>query len=236
MSRWTYHLPILGYHRVGEFKGDHVPTVSPQAFEWQLDYLARHRYQVLSLDAVVGLLERGGPFPQRCVVITFDDGYEETHRIAWPLLKARRFPAAVFVTPNEVGLTGFASWQQVVEMSRDGITIGSHTMNHVYLPLAQENRLNDEIAGSKRVIEERISEPIRFLSYPVGGFTPLVSMLARKAGYRAACTTNRSVSGHQLDLMALRRIKITERDRNPVLFAAKLSGYYDLFRRLKTPS
>ena len=174
MSWLSYHLPVLGYHRVGAFHGDHVPTVSPQTFEWQLRFLARHRFQVFSVDAVVGFLDRRAPFPRRSVVITFDDGYEETHQIAWPLLKSFRFPATVFVTPNEVGLPGFAGWGQIQEMFRDGVTIGSHTMNHTYLPLAAEERLHEEIVESKRSLETRLEQPIHYLSYPVGGFTPLV--------------------------------------------------------------
>lgn len=236
MPRWGYHLPILGYHRIGAFKGDHVPTVSPQTFERQLAFLVRHRYQVLSLDALVGLFDRGEPMPWRSVAITFDDGYEEVYAIAWPLLKRFRVALTLFVTPNEVGLPGFMSWHQIADMARDGVTIGSHTMNHRYLPLVSEDRLAEEIAQSKRVIEEQIGAPVHYLSYPVGGYTPLVQVAVKRAGYRAACTTNRAWSRNGMDPFALRRIKVTERDGAPLLFWAKLSGYYDVFRRLERPA
>lgn len=236
MKRWTYQLPILTYHRVGPLRGDHVPTVSLETFEWQLRFLSRHRFRVLSLDAVIGMLDRGQPVPRHSVAITFDDGYEEVHRIAWPLLKAFGFPAAVFVTPNEVGLPGFATWEQVMEMSRDGIVIGSHTMNHVYLPLVAEDRLEEEISESKRLIERHVGEAVRYLSYPLGGFSPLIQAKARRAGYLAAFTTNRASSRERLDVLAIRRVKVTERDHNLLSFWAKLSGYYDLFRRLESPS
>ncbi len=78
MNRLAYHIPILGYHRVGPWKSDHVPTVSPQAFERQLAFLARRRYRVLSLNEIVELLDRQAPMPRNAVVVTFDDGYEET--------------------------------------------------------------------------------------------------------------------------------------------------------------
>ena len=236
MSRWSYHIPILGYHRVGAFKGDHVPTVSPDAFARQLAFLARGRYRVVGLDDVAARLDRGEPLPRRSVVITFDDGYEETHSVAWPLLKQFGFPATVFVTPGEVGWPGFATWEQVTELARDGMTIGSHTMHHNYLPLVSADRLPDELAESRRVIEERIGRPVRFLSYPVGGFTAEVQAVARQAGYLAACTTNRMASPNGVDRFALRRIKVTERDGHPLLFWAKVSGYYDVFRQLKQPS
>ena len=236
MTRWGYHLPILTYHRIGALTGDHVPTVSAQAFEWQLAFLARHRYQVLSLDALVGLMDRGEPMPRRSTLITFDDGYEGVYSIAWPLLRRFRLASALFVTPNEVGLPGFISWKQVNEMVRDGVTIGSHTMNHRYLPFVSEDRLPEEISESKRAIEQQIGVPVHYFSYPVGGYTPLVQVTVKHAGYRAACTTNRAWSRNGMDPFALRRIKVTERDRTPLFLWAKLSGYYDFFRRLERPA
>ena len=35
MGRFSYHLPILGYHRVGPPRSDHVPTVRAETFERQ---------------------------------------------------------------------------------------------------------------------------------------------------------------------------------------------------------
>ena len=236
MIRWAYHVPILGYHRVGPFKGDHVPTVSAKAFEHQLSFLARRRYRVLSLEDVVRRLEQGQPFPRRSVAITFDDGYEETYTIAWPLLKRFHFSATLFITPGEIGLPGFMTWDQAVEMAKDGMTIGSHTMHHSYLPLVEAERLPEELVDSKRVIEERLGTAIHFISYPIGGFTPAVQAIVRQAGYRAACTTNRLSPQPGLDRFALRRVKVTDRDRHPLMFWAKICGYYDAFRQLKAPA
>ncbi len=236
MSRWRYYLPILGYHRVGSSKGDHVPTVSEESFERQLAFLAREQYRVLSAEELATCIDQGAPWPRRSVAITFDDGYEETYTIAWPRLKRFGFPATVFITPSEVGLQGFATWSQVCEMGQDGMVIGCHTMHHSYLPTVPRERLQEEVVESKRIIEQQVGQPIRFISYPVGGFSSHVQAAIRAAGYGAAFTTNRLSPVRGIDRFALRRIKVTDRDRNPWLFRAKLSGYYDLFRQLKDPS
>ena len=236
MSHWSYQFPILGYHRVGEARGDHVPTVSREAFARQLAFLARARYRVVDLAEVVAYLERGQRLPRRHLVITFDDGYEETSSIAWPLLKRFGFPSTVFVTPAEVGLPGFLTWEQIADLAREGMTIGSHTMHHSYLPLVREERLPEELVESKRIIEARIGRPVHFVSYPIGGFTPQAQTVVKQAGYLAACTTNRTANGASIDRYALRRIKITERDANPLLLWAKVCGYYNLFRQSKEPS
>jgi peptidoglycan/xylan/chitin deacetylase (PgdA/CDA1 family) len=228
-------VPILGYHRVGAHRPDHVPTVSAEAFERQLALLARFRFRALSLDEVIDRLERGEPPPRRSVVITFDDGYAETHTVAWPILQKFGFCATVFVTPGEVGLPGFATWEQIIEMAQDAVTIGSHTMHHSYLPLVNDAQLPEELSGSKSMIEQRIARPVRYLSYPIGGYTPQAQAAARRAGYRAALTTNRG-SSRAVDPFALRRVKMTERDANPLYLLVKISGYYDLFRELKRPA
>ena len=231
---WT--APILTYHRVGEPTGDHVPTVTPETFEWQLRFLRRHRFRVVGFGAVAEAMAQGRVVGRRTTAITFDDGYEETSTIAAPLLRQFGFCATVFVTPAEIGTPGFMTWDQVRALAQDGVQIGSHTMSHVYLPLLPHEKLRYELAESKRVLEQSLGRPIWWLSYPVGGFTPEIQLLAREAGYRAACTTNRGTSKATQDPFAMRRIKMTERSRSALLMWVKLSGYYDLFRRLEQPA
>ena len=236
MTRFAYYPPILGYHRVGRFRDDHVPTVSAEAFERQLAFLARRGYRVVPVETFAACLREGRPFPRRSIAITFDDGYEETLSVAWPLLKRFGLPATVFITPMEIGRPGFLTWAQAGTLAQEGMAIGSHTMSHSYLPLVSGEQLARELSASKRVIEEQLGRPVHVLSYPVGGFTQEVQTLAREAGYLAACTTNRTSALNGRDPFALRRIKVTELDANPLAFWAKLSGYYDAFRRLKAPS
>ncbi len=236
ITHWPYYPPILGYHRVGESQGDHVPTVSAAVFDRHLRWLARFKFQVVSLETLLGCMERGVQPPRRGVVITFDDGYEETCSVAWPLLQRHRYPATVFVTPNEVGLSGFASWTQLEAMAQDNLSIGSHTLNHAFLPLADEERLRQEILESKQAIESRLNRPVALFSYPIGGYTPQAQVVVRDTGYRGACTTNRGSSRWWIDPFALRRIKMTERDGQLIRFLAKVSGYYDTFRQLESPA
>jgi len=235
MSLWT--VPVLVYHRVGDAREDHVPTVSTETFERHLRFIERGRYRVLRLEELAELLQAGTRMPRRTVVVTFDDGYEETFQVAAPILRRFGFPATVFVTPTEVGLPGFMTWDQLRHLARDGMSIGSHTLHHTYLPLVAEARAEQELVDSKRTLEQQLGQPVHVLSYPVGGFTPAIQRLAQAAGYRTACTTNRSLSKWApQDLFAVRRIKMTERDRHAPLLWAKLSGYYDCFRRLERPS
>ena len=228
-------IPILTYHRVGPLAVEHVPTVAAGAFEAHLRLLRRFGYRVIGFEELLMRLRDPRPSFRRTAIITFDDGYEETCTIAAPLLRTYGFCATVFVAPEELGRPGFMSWEQVLALSRDGVEIGSHTMRHTFLPSVSVERARYELVESKRVLEERLQRPVRWLSYPIGGYTPQIQAVAREAGYAAACTTNRGISKHVVDLFAIRRVKVVDQDRSPIRLWAKLSGWYDAFRRLEPP-
>jgi peptidoglycan/xylan/chitin deacetylase (PgdA/CDA1 family) len=61
-----------------------------------MDFLARH-YRVVSLVAVIEAVQSGRRLPQKAVLITFDDAYQDFKDFAWPILLSKRLPATVFV-------------------------------------------------------------------------------------------------------------------------------------------
>jgi peptidoglycan/xylan/chitin deacetylase (PgdA/CDA1 family) len=49
------------------------------------------------MPEVLEAVEKRTPLPKRAVLITFDDGYADFAKIAWPILKQFRLPATMFV-------------------------------------------------------------------------------------------------------------------------------------------
>lgn len=235
MKRFQYYPPLLGYHSVGTQKPDHVPTVSTENFVRQLEHLKKNRFRVIDCHELATMIEREHRIPPKITCITFDDGYEDNYRIAWPILKSFNYSAIIFVTFNEVGQEGFATWEQLMEMQSGNIIIGSHTLNHGYIPSVPVERLHEELVESRNLLENKLQSPIHYLSYPIGGFTAEAQTLAREGGYRLAFTTNRAYARSGLDPYALRRVKMTNKDRSHLILSVKLSGYYDCFRRIKWP-
>jgi peptidoglycan/xylan/chitin deacetylase (PgdA/CDA1 family) len=79
-------------------------------------------------------------------------------------------------------------WAEIEVMRRGGITIGSHTRNHVSLPAEPAVTVADELSGSKRALEARLGGSIAHFAYPDGQFTPAVIEAVAQAGYRFAYT------------------------------------------------
>jgi peptidoglycan/xylan/chitin deacetylase (PgdA/CDA1 family) len=229
-----YVVPILMYHRFGYEKS--TLFVTPGNFDRQMSYLKKNGYNVISLDELVRGIKAKRKFKHNTVVITMDDGYEDNYTYAYPVLKKYNFPATIFIASDLIKKDkDFMVWDQVRSMLKDSISFGAHTRNHVYLPsINNEKILWDEIAGPREVIMEKTGFPAWYFCYPTGGFTEKIKGMVEKAGYKAACTTNRGFAKLNKDLYELKRVKVTNSDCNkPFSFWAKLSGYYNLLRSIK---
>ncbi|MEO6985012.1 MAG: polysaccharide deacetylase family protein [Paralcaligenes sp.] len=90
-------VPVLMYHHISPAAG--MITTSPDNFERQLIWLARHRYRSLSSAEFARHLQ-GQKAPARSIVITFDDGYLDNWVYAYPLLKKYGYTALVFLVTS----------------------------------------------------------------------------------------------------------------------------------------
>jgi len=230
-----YVVPIMMYHNVNYTDVPKANTVSPENFERQMAYLKEHRYHVLSLDELVDKIKNGKRISRRSVVITFDDGYEDNYSYAFDILQKYQFPAIIFVPSDLVGTEGHLVWGQIEEMHKNGIDIGSHTRFHKYLPDLSFEEQKDEIIESKRILEEAFGSEIKHFAYPIGGFSDQIKRLVKEAGYQSACATNRGYDRTNEDVYELNRIRFGDKDINDFVLWAKLSGYYNTFRKTKSP-
>jgi peptidoglycan/xylan/chitin deacetylase (PgdA/CDA1 family) len=194
-----------------------------ESFEHQMEYLKR-RFKVVSLDDVT----RGG-LERNCIAVTFDDGFKDNHSIAYPILKRLGIPATVFVASSYVGERSMLSWDEIREMSENGITIGAHTVNHRILSTLSGDEAKQELAGSKREIESRIGRPVHHFAYPKGkieDFNQETIVLAKECGFRTASSTRRGLNTGRGDRFQLKRTPI-EPDETEGSFRRTLNGYWD---------
>lgn len=101
-------LTVLAYHRVVPTDGlegypfdPHLISATPAQFEWQMRYIREHLHPV-SLGDVIGHLDGRVALPPASVAVTFDDGFIDTYRYAFPTLKRLSIPATIFVSTGYV--------------------------------------------------------------------------------------------------------------------------------------
>src|SRR6476620_9588836 len=98
----SLRVPILVYHSVmphhpGQTAEQRVLDVDDSVFVAQMQYLVDGGYHVISFAALVDALEGRDTLPKHAVVITFDDGWENQYRHAFPILRRFGLPATFFV-------------------------------------------------------------------------------------------------------------------------------------------
>jgi peptidoglycan/xylan/chitin deacetylase (PgdA/CDA1 family) len=97
--------------------------------------------------------------------------------------------AEVPLPSSELQSGQLMTWDQIVEVSRNGIAIGSHTSTHRVLATLDEDRQWWELSESKAALERRLGQPVRTLAYPAGShgnFTAASMQIAEECGYEGA--------------------------------------------------
>lgn len=227
---------ILYYHRVEE--ETHRSCVRPGAFAEQMHHLRSEGYNLLSLGSVREHLDEQRPFPERSVIVTFDDGFADNYHNAFPVLQRESIPMTLFLTANFIGQDELPvlrdrsgvrplDWEQVGEMARGGVELGAHTLTHPNLTELDDDELRREITESRDLIEEHTSARVRSFCYPRGDFDARVKTAVREAGYDVACTTMEGCVTKDTHPFSLRRTFVAN-DDSLRDFRHKLEGSFDL--------
>jgi len=167
---------------------------TPARFEKQIAWLADAGYRSLSLS---DYLQHWPAANDKRVVITFDDGYRSLMQYVLPILARHHFHATVFAIAGYVGRANswdvkfflprfpHLDWSELRELRGAGWEIGSHSLNHDYLPALADAELRRDLFDSKKIMEDNLQTPIRHLSLPFGRGSRRVYQTAQEAGYNS---------------------------------------------------
>ena len=235
---------VLCYHSVHPTK--RILSTTPELFEQHLQWITEN----CQLTTLPNLMSRS---PARdagkiLAAITFDDGYEDNHSYALPILVKYRAPATFFVTAGLLErdaavisrfehLLGCSTedvlpldWAQVRELRACGMDVGSHTYSHPNLIRLSPSDVEDELRRSKDIVSNRLGAAVDLFAYPFGKprvhFSSTTVELVRRTAYRAAAAvTFRGVRGSD-SMFTIPRF-FTDGDTISKL-EAKIRGAYDL--------
>lgn len=225
-----WQIPILMYHSVSEHPTPATAglSVRPADLAAQLDLIAERGFTPIHVSTLLrhGRLAAAEDTPEtdlpdlpaRPIVLTFDDGYEDFHSQALPLLERRGMTASLFVTTGwlrDAGstragrpLARMLAWGQVEEIATGGVEIGDH--GHSHAPLDQLGRaaLAAEILQCKHLLEDHLNRAGEVFCYPYGYSSARVRSAVREAGYTGACAVANALAAPRQGPYALARVTI----------------------------
>ncbi len=204
-------------------------------YDDQVEVFSRHLKRLQQIGDFVTTSDllamlRGEFVPNRPMFhLSFDDGFDNNYRNAFPVLEELEIHATFFVPSAYVGSsdqeawdlwwmkdrgirpTRPLDWRQLREMHAAGHEIGSHTRRHVRLSdiSGDADRLEDEIAGSKREIEDELGGVCRSIAWPYGtpaDFDAAARSAVECAGYDVCFSAVRGpLVPRQADMMSIPR-------------------------------
>lgn len=227
-------IPILMYHQIDTPSPKGTPfrglTVHPRDFKRQMIWLKRLGYIGLSMRDLMPYLS--GEKKGKVVGITFDDGYQNVLHNAIPILNDLGFSSTNYIVSNHFSGSNFwdhakgvlpsplMSLEQLQQWVASGHEIGSHTLDHVHLPLLSKEEAQHQIQQSKIDLEQALQIDVTAFCYPYGDKNKKVEDWVRRSNYSNATTTARGLALPTDDVFDLPRVTIS-RSTNILRFLQK---------------
>ena len=202
--------PILEYHMVTEEPrpGAERYVVLPEDFAAQLDYLTAEGYTTITPQDYARARKGKQTLPEKPIILSFDDGYEDNHRVILPMLEERGMKAVFYVVTNDIGLPGYMTWNNLFDMERRGMEIGSHTANHIPLTTLPPEKQREELRLSKLMPEWKGLKTIYSFSYPTGAYDARIVAMLAEEDYLTAVTGEAGLNNVETNPYLLHRVNI----------------------------
>lgn len=124
------------------------------------------------------------------VRITVDDGNVSDFTHIVPALLRRGLSADFFICAGRLDEPFFVNPDQVREMRRAGMEIGSHGVAHVSWRDLSPRLLRDELESSRRELGQVCGVPVVEAACPFGAYDRRVLSELRRAGYQRVFTSD----------------------------------------------
>jgi peptidoglycan/xylan/chitin deacetylase (PgdA/CDA1 family) len=204
---------ILMYHRISAGEPENIYERSAADLEGDLKWLNDNNVTVIDFTELAKIISGEKKLTSDAAILTFDDGDHSWSTLVLPLLKQYRMKATFFLWTSKMGMNSFLTWDEVDLISHymdsNGeypFSFGSHTASHQYLlakksvlgaGAAYDAYLDEELGGSKRLIEAHANGSVTALALPFGDGAgdPDIIAGAQRNGYLYIRTSERNVTG-----------------------------------------
>ena len=233
-------VPVLMYHSVG-YEENNSYVVTPEQFRRQMELLKENGYTAIDFSQLVDFVENGTALPEKPIVITLDDGYEDNYLNAYPVLKELGMKATVNAVGVHIGkdtyrdtdiaIRSHFSAEQGKEMIASGlIDIQMHSYDLHRVELDEDYRfgagqLEGESDGEYRelfsqdtlkcmeVLKESFGTEPFVYAYPQGEYNELSEAVLRELGIKVSLTVTGGVN------------KVTQGDEDSLMAMYRIDVY-----------
>ena len=178
----------LTYHVVGEPGGRY--TLSKRQFQDQLALLQREAFEIDGFEGLELRLRSGQSLPSHYVVLTVDDGHEDSLWFADLLGKCDGHASFFLTRDKSASKPGYIREKDIRELRKRGFSVGTHGTTHRGLTFLPEQQCLAELVESKRWLEDVIGEEVRYMAAPGGFINAHVMNSAYECGYALVGTCN----------------------------------------------
>jgi len=237
-----HYIPIIGLHAVED--DIEIPIeLYTSYFDSLCSTLKDFGFETITFIDLLSYLDSGTALPEKPVIITSDDGYQDIYTNAFPILKKYDFKMTVFLITGFIGnsdsdrkvnyfdsdrhvpMRPILTWPEILEMYEYGCEFQSHSVNHIRLGIASDEEFIYELAQSKRDIESHLGNQVLFFAWPYGNYSPDKLSLIPEVGYRGAV---RHAGGIE-DVRTINLNDIKRVEFNSYIPPQNYAGYLELF-------
>ncbi|WP_338708456.1 polysaccharide deacetylase family protein [Paenibacillus amylolyticus] len=196
---------VLMYHyiepKLNNHETDNKSIINLEDFEQNMKYLHDEGYRTITLNQLEQYVSGKISLPQKSIVITFDDGYQNNYTLAYPVLQKYNFHASLFVIGSKIqdqpsefepAINSFISKPEM-QAATDVFEFNSHTYNLHHkgfmrcgnsVPVGLDTSLlDDDIQHMKQT-----GKDTPYLAYPFGYTSTQMIYKLQQHGYRMAFT------------------------------------------------
>lgn len=216
-------LPVVMYHGIlpqPNRQGRYI--ISPALFEQDLAYIRQAGYTTVTVADLLSFVDKGTPLPDKPIMLTFDDGYYNNYRYAYPLLKQHGLKAVISPVvawsewysdhPEEANreIYSHITWDQIREMAQSGvIEIQNHSYDlhhndkgerHGTAKLAGETveayrgLLREDVGIAQRLLTGKTGVTPTAFTYPFGAMSAEAQAVLEELGFRASFSSESRVN------------------------------------------
>ena len=233
VERERTRVAVLGYHNFSNTKPATEMRMHTSDFCQQMQYIKDAGLSVITMQDFLEWLNGTRRLPERCVLITIDDGWKSVYTDAFPVLRAYGYPFTMFLYTTYIDVQGDSmTVRQLQAMMRCGATIGSHSVNHLYpkkwkryaMESAQyKTQLQVEFLDSRAKLVELFGNCSTYC-FPGGYNTPPMLETLASSPYQAAFTVEEAKVGCTENRFLIHRYMVFGIDHNIFRRAVNFDG------------